>query len=97
MDKNKIRNILPYAAGGSLGVATLLSGNWFAATIIILLTAVKDEAIITGSYIFIVMLIVVCPGWSWQEKKDRIRVHTAIYIEIIQRNLVKKFLEREVV
>ena len=93
----KARQLLFAATLGGLSITlAILLGNWLVIVVTVLLTAFKDEVRIVGRYISIVFLIVVCPGWSSDEKKQKIASQTEIFIQILGRDLVKKFLEREV-
>jgi hypothetical protein len=86
--------IVALVAGGS---SVVFLGNWFLGATVFLATAFRDEAKIGGRFVFVVILVVICPGWSWEEKRQRIKQHTQILLQVLERDLVKKFLKREVV
>jgi hypothetical protein len=81
-------------AGGSL---VIFVGNWLLAATVVLMTVFRDEVGIAVRYASVIILVVICPGWSWEEKRQRINVHTQVFIQVLERDLVKKFLQREVV
>lgn len=96
----KLRKAIPMLSAATIGgfsfALAILLGNWVVIVVVPGFLAIfRDEMRIIGRYVSIVFLIAVCPGWSREEKKQRISSQTELFIQVLGRDLVKKFLERE--
>jgi len=95
---SRTKIILSVVGGGGSGIVLLLFlGNWLLAIVVAMLAVFNEEVALTGNYTLVVVLVTACPGMTWKEKKEKLRFVTLIYVEVLHRNAVKRFLGREVV